>query len=133
MSTFSYVPDRALERDRDDLVGRLEQVHAGVVVIDDLARLLDDRPADRLDAFWRLIRADAAWSTLSWAARCSVRANRSALSIAIAAWVATATANSTSAVDHVRGACEKAASAPITRSSSRSGTTSEDWMSRIPA
>ena len=42
-------PDAALERDRDDLVGRLEQVHPRVVVIDDPAGLLDDRPADGLD------------------------------------------------------------------------------------
>ena len=42
-------PDRARERDRDEQVGRLEHVDPGVVVIDDPARLLDDRPADRLD------------------------------------------------------------------------------------
>ena len=38
--------DTALEGDRDDLVRQLDQVDPGVVVIDDPARLLDDRPAD---------------------------------------------------------------------------------------
>ena len=57
--------DRALERDRDDVVGRLEQVHPGVVVVDDPARLLDDRPADLArPSSARLIRAEAAWRTL---------------------------------------------------------------------
>ena len=41
--------DPAFERDRHDLVGRLEQVHTGVVVVDDPARLLDDGAADGLD------------------------------------------------------------------------------------
>ena len=40
--------DAALERDRDELVGRIEQVDAGVVVVDDASRLLDDGPADLL-------------------------------------------------------------------------------------
>ena len=39
-------PDPALEGDRHDLFGRLHDVHPGVVVIDDLARLLDDDPPD---------------------------------------------------------------------------------------
>ena len=38
--------DPSLEGDRDDPVGRLDEVDAGVVVIDDPARLLDHRPAD---------------------------------------------------------------------------------------
>ena len=38
--------DAALEGDRDDLVRQLDQVDPGVVVVDDPARLLDDRPAD---------------------------------------------------------------------------------------
>ena len=41
--------DPALERDRDDAIGRLHEVDPGVVVIDDPARLLDDGPADLLD------------------------------------------------------------------------------------
>ena len=41
--------DTALEGDRDELVGLVEHVHPAVVVIDDLADLLDDRPADRFD------------------------------------------------------------------------------------
>ena len=40
--------DPSLERDRDDLVGWLDEVDPGVVVVDDPARLLDDRPADLL-------------------------------------------------------------------------------------
>ena len=90
------------------------------------------RPTDAI-VFCRLIRADAAWRTASWAAQPSVRANRSALWIAIAAWVATATANSTSAGDQGAAPFEKAASAPMTRSSRMSGTTSDDWTSMIPA
>ena len=38
--------DAALEGDRHDLVRQLDQVDPGVVVVDDPARLLDDRPAD---------------------------------------------------------------------------------------
>ena len=53
--------------------------------------------------------------------------------MAIAAWVATATVNSTSAGGHARGALLKAASEPITRSSTTSGTTSDDSTSMIPA
>ena len=41
--------DPALEGDRHDVVGRLDEVDPGVVVIDDPARLLDDGPTDRLD------------------------------------------------------------------------------------
>ncbi len=41
--------DATLEGDRDDLVRRLDEVHTGVVVVDDPARLLDDRPTDRLE------------------------------------------------------------------------------------
>ena len=37
------------ERDRDHLVGRLDEIHPGVVVIDDAAGPLDHRPADLLD------------------------------------------------------------------------------------
>ena len=37
--------DPALEGDRDEVVRRLEEVDAGVVVVDDPPRLLDDRPA----------------------------------------------------------------------------------------
>ena len=40
--------DDALERERHD-VAALDQVDPGVVVVDDPARLLDDRPADGLD------------------------------------------------------------------------------------
>ena len=82
--------------------------------------------------FCRLIRADAAWSTASWAAQPSVRANWSALWIAIAAWVATATANSTSACVHGRGRAVNAARAPITFSSLTRGTEMDDLTSRIP-
>ncbi len=42
-------PDRPLERDRDDVVRQLHEIHAGVVVVDDPARLLDDRSADLAD------------------------------------------------------------------------------------
>ncbi len=41
--------DRALEGDRDHVTTRLELVDPGVVVVDDLAGLLDDRPTDCLD------------------------------------------------------------------------------------
>jgi hypothetical protein len=41
--------DTPLERDRHDEVGRLEQVDPRVVVVDDPARLLDDRSSDGLD------------------------------------------------------------------------------------
>ena len=39
----------ALDRDRAELVGLVDHVHPAVVVVDDLADLLDDRPADRFD------------------------------------------------------------------------------------
>ena len=42
--------DAALEGDRDEVAGRLEDVHPGVVVVDDPAGLLDDGPADGLAA-----------------------------------------------------------------------------------
>ncbi len=42
--------DHALEGDRDDVASRLEHVDPGVVVVDDLAGLLDDRPADGFNA-----------------------------------------------------------------------------------
>ena len=41
--------DHALEGDRDDVAERLDQVHPGVVVVDDAAGLLDDGPPDLLD------------------------------------------------------------------------------------
>ena len=41
--------DPALEGDRHDLVGRLDEVDPGVVVVDDPARLLDDDPPDAFD------------------------------------------------------------------------------------
>ena len=41
--------DATLERDRYDLVGRFGDVHPGVVVSDDVARLLHDGPPDLLD------------------------------------------------------------------------------------
>ena len=50
---FAKVPmdykytDTALEGDRHDLVRRLEHVHPRVVIVEDAARLLDDRPTDR--------------------------------------------------------------------------------------
>jgi len=44
-------PDPPFECDRDQQVGRFDDVHAGVVVLDDPARLLDDRPADGVRAF----------------------------------------------------------------------------------
>ena len=47
----------------------LEDVHPGVVVVDDPARLLDDGPPDGLGPSARLRRADAAWRTSSWRAK----------------------------------------------------------------
>ena len=41
--------DHALEGDRDDVAERLDQVHPGVVIVDDAAGLLDDGPPDLLD------------------------------------------------------------------------------------
>ena len=41
--------DPALEGDGHDLVGQLDEIHPGVVVVDDPARLLDDDPPDPLD------------------------------------------------------------------------------------
>jgi len=43
------LPDGALEGDRDDVVGGLEDVDAGIVIVEDPAHLLDDRPAHRFD------------------------------------------------------------------------------------
>ena len=55
--------DAALERDRDEVIGRIEQVDAGVVVIDDAPRLLDDGPADLLP---RQARAHAPGGVLEY-------------------------------------------------------------------
>ena len=41
--------DHALEGDRDDVAEWLDQVHPGVVVVDDAAGLLDDGPPDLFD------------------------------------------------------------------------------------
>src|SRR4029079_18100713 len=40
--------DAALERDRDEIAGRLEDVDPGIVVVDDPAGLLDDGPPARV-------------------------------------------------------------------------------------
>ncbi len=41
--------DHALEGDRDDVAERFDEVHPGVVVVDDAAGFLDDGPPDLLD------------------------------------------------------------------------------------
>ena len=64
----------------------------------------------------RLIRADAAWRTSSWAARASVCSNSSALARAIAACVARVVMNATSPLVQSRGSRVTADSAPRTRS-----------------
>ena len=64
----------------------------------------------------RLSRAEAAWTTPSWAARVSVCSNSSALVSAIAAWVARVVMKATSPLVQSRGSYVIAASAPMTRS-----------------
>ena len=109
--------DPALERDRDDLVGRLDEVDPGVVVVDDPARLLDDGPADLA----RRSLPGSSGRTPPGGPRAGRRAPRSARtarrwSRAIAAWVARVVMNATSPLVQARGSRVTADSAPITRS-----------------
>ena len=63
----------------------------------------------------RLIRADAAWSTSSWAARAAVCSNSSALARAIAAWVARVEMKATSPLVQATRLALSADRAPMTR------------------
>ena len=106
--------DPALERDRGDDAARLEHVDPGVVVVDDLARLLDDRPADLLDAArpaqagrGGLEHAQLGGSLFVWAIR-------SEFSRAIAACVPRAVTNATSLCCQLRGSSVIPAREPMT-------------------
>ena len=126
-------PDRALERDRQDVVRLLDEIDPGIVVIDDPARLLDDGPADLVDRSRRGSGGPRRpGGPPSCAALASVWANSSALVRAIAACVASVVMKATSPSVQSRGSCVTAASAPMTRSWWMSGAMRLPANSRTP-
>ena len=81
----------------------------------------------------RLIRADAVWSTSSWAARAVVCSNSSALARAIAAWVARVEMKATSPLVQGRGSSLSADRAPMTRPLWTSGAARWPAISGTPS
>ena len=125
--------DPALEGDRHDLVGQLDEVHPGVVVVDDPARLLDDGPADRLDRRGAVQAAGGGLQDRELrGARLGLLEELGVVS-AMPACVARVVRNAMSPSVQSRGSRVTADSAPITRSWWMSGAMRSPANARMPS
>ena len=125
--------DPALERDRHDVVGRLDEVDPGVVVVDDLARLLDDRPADLpRRELARLSRAEPPGGRSAGRPAAVGLRDEVGVRDAIAACVARVETKATSTLVQARGCASTPDNEPMTWSSWISGATMSPAMSKTP-